>query len=109
MVLAAGADGLVSTLSRHYAERILSGPAGDYRIRVVGLARAEDYARLLQYLKELPIVLDVRPGLADGDTLQLELALAAGVEGLLRLVEGGGVLVADAAGDDGITVFRLQP
>jgi uncharacterized protein len=107
-VLAAGADGLVSALSRDYAERIMSGPAGDYRIRVLGLTGSDDYARVVQYLKGLPIVRNVRPAVAEGDTLQIDLALSAGVDGLSRLVEGGGVLVPEPA-TDATAVFRLEP
>lgn len=106
-VLAAGADGAASALAQDYANRILSGPAGDYEIAVRGLSAAEDYARTLGYLRGLPIVREVQVREADADKLQLTLSLRTGVEGLMRLTEGDAVLMPprDAASP---VVFTLR-
>jgi hypothetical protein len=107
-VLAAGADGTASTLARSYVADILSGPAGEYEVTIVGLAAAEDYGRLLQYLQALPIVQSVQVGAAEGDRLQLKLGLRAGIEGLTRLIQRGGVLRPGPGDSDGARVFYLE-
>jgi hypothetical protein len=109
MVLAAGADGAASTLSKHFSTRILSGPAGDYEVLVLGLADGDDYGRLLAYLKRVAIVRRIEPLQASGDTLRLELGLSSGVEGLSRLVAGGGVLRPLETPVEGVPAFQLEP
>jgi len=108
-VLANGADGAASTLARHFATRILTGPAGDYEVLVGGLARAEDYGRVLAYLKRVPIVRRIEPLQARGDLLHLRLSLSSGVESLARLVASGGVLRPLEAPVDGLPAFQLEP
>ena len=108
-VLAGGADGAASALASHFATRILTGPAGDYEVMLVGLARGEDYGRALAYLKRVPIVRQVQPLQASGDTLRVKLALSSGVEGLARLVASGGVLRALDAPVEGLPAFQLEP
>ncbi|MCI1709049.1 MAG: DUF2066 domain-containing protein [Chiayiivirga sp.] len=106
-VLAAGADGAATAMAQDYANRILSGPAGDYRIAVEGVAAAQDYARVLKYLQGLPIVREVHVEEAAANRLQLTLGLRTGVEGLKRLAQGGGVLVPPADAAEPL-VFRLR-
>jgi hypothetical protein len=108
-VLAGGADGAASALAKHFATRILSGPAGDYEVMLVGLAHGEDYGRALAYLKRVPIVRDVQPLQAGGDMLRVKLALSSGVQGLTRLVANGGVLRPLDAPVDGLPAFQLEP
>lgn len=109
VVLAAGADGAATALARAYAELVLGGEPGDYAVVVTGLDQATDYARTLQYLQKLPIVQAVQVIEASGDRVHLMLTLRSGVEGLVRLADGGGVLQPEA-GDtpDAPPQFRLE-
>lgn len=109
VVLAAGADGAASALAQNYSSRILSGPAGNYDIVVAGLSAAGDYGRALQYLQKLPIVRKVEVTEAVDDRVMLRLALRTGIEGLMRLVDGGGVLRPPSEASETVPVFRLEP
>jgi hypothetical protein len=108
-VLAAGADGAASSLARGFVAEIMSGPAGDYDIVVTGLVDADDYGRVMQYLQALPIVQTITVTEVAADQLGLKLGLRAGVEGLARLVERGGVLKPAPAGAGSPPAFALQP
>ena len=79
-----------------------SGPPGIYRVRILGVASADDYMRLMGYLGDVSLVKRVRPVLALPGELQLDLELATGVSGFARLVDRGGVLttVSTGGGDD---------
>jgi hypothetical protein len=109
VVLAGGADGAANAFAQAYAEMVLGGEPGDYAVLVGGLEDATDYGRALQYLQKLPIVQAVQVVEAGGDRVQLLLSLRAGVEGLVRLVDGGGVLTVVSAGTpDAPPEFRLE-
>lgn len=109
VVLAAGADGAASALAQNYSSRILSGPPGNYDIVIAGLSAAGDYGRALQYLEKLPIVRKVEVSEAVDDRVMLRLALRTGIDGLRRLVEGGGVLLPPAEVSETVPVFQLEP
>ena len=100
--MAGGADGAADALFKRYAKAGSSGPAGVYRVRILGVDSADDYMRLIGYLGDASIVKRVRPVLALPGELQLDLELATGVSGFARLVERGGVLstVSTGGGDD---------
>lgn len=108
VVLAAGADGAASALARRYAQDILTGAAGNYVVVVAGLAAADDYGRVVQYLQSLPIVQAIAVREARDDTLVLDLSLRAGLEGLARLIERGGVLRSDGTRDDAPVFVLLR-
>ncbi|MBB5209452.1 DUF2066 domain-containing protein [Chiayiivirga flava] len=108
--LAGGGDGAADALARTYSTDILGGDAGRYAIAVQGLQRAEDYGRVLQTLRALPVVRAVVPGAVSGDRLELEVDLGTDVDGLARLLERGRVLRALSPGDAGTpAVFQLEP
>lgn len=108
--LAGGGDGAADALARTYSTDILGGDAGRYAIAVQGLQRAEDYGRVLQTLRALPVVRGVVPRAVSGDRLELEVDLGTGVEGLSRLLERGRVLRPLSPGDAGTpAVFQLEP
>jgi hypothetical protein len=109
VVLAAGADGTASSLARGFVADIMSGPAGDYDVVVTGLTGANDYGRVMQYLQALPIVQTITVTEVAADQLGLKLGLRAGVEGLVRLVERGGVLKPVPAAGGSPPAFALQP
>ena len=107
-VLAAGADGAVDALARRRNEVVLTGAAGRYRVVVQGLIGGADYARVLDALRRQSIVRAVEPRALEGDRLEMDLDLGAGVESLLLLLEGG-VLETVAVGDAGTpTVLALR-
>lgn len=108
--LAGGGDGAADALARTYSTDILSGDAGRYAIAVQGLQRAEDYGRVLQTLRALPVVRGVVPGAVAGDRVELEVDLGTGIEGLSRLLARGGVLRPLSPGDATTpAVFQLEP
>lgn len=99
--MAGGADGAADALFKRYARAGGGGPAGTYRVRILGVDDADDYMRLIGYLGDLSIVKRVQPVLALPGELQLDLELASGVSGFARLVDRGGVLSTVSAGGDG--------
>ncbi len=88
-----GADGAADALFKRYAKSGSGGPPGRFRVRILGLASADDYMRLAGYLGGLSIVRRVQPVFAAGDTLDLDLDLATGVSGFARYVDRNGVLL----------------
>jgi uncharacterized protein len=91
--LAAGADLAADALARRHFGRLFdAGPAGRYTIWVEGILSGHDYARLIGYLQQLPLVRSVTPVRAVDDRLLLDLDLGSGVEGLARQVAGDIVL-----------------
>ncbi len=119
-----GADGAADALFKRYARAGSGGPPGRFRVRILGVSSADDYMRLAGYLGGLSIVKRVQPVFATGNTLDLDLDLATGVDGFARYVERLGVLLriegdnavdaGDGVGADstppsaaGITIFRM--
>ncbi len=88
----AGADGTADALFKRYAKSGSGGPPGRFRVRILGVASADDYLRLAGYLDGLSIVKRVQPVFATGNTLELDLDLATGIGGFARYVERSGVL-----------------
>lgn len=91
--MSGGADGAANALFKRYAKSGSGGPPGRFRVRILGVASADDYMRLAGYLDGLSIVRRVQPVFATGDTLELELDLATGVDGFARYVGRNGVLL----------------
>lgn len=100
--MAGGADGAADALFKRYAKAGSSGPAGDYRVQIVGVDSADDYLRLMGYLGDLSIVKRVTPLSAAPGRLELELQLATGLSGFSRYVARGGMLspMSTDAGED---------
>ena len=118
--MSGGADGAANALFKRYAKSGSGGPPGRFRVRILGVASADDYMRLAGYLDRLSIVKRVQPVFATGDTLELDLDLATGVDGFARYVDRNGVLSqvnnsldngnpvdAGARATAGMTTFRL--
>jgi hypothetical protein len=100
--MAGGADGAADALFRRYAKAGSGGPAGTFRVRILGVDTADDYMRLIGYLGDVSIVKRVRPVLALPGELQLDLELATGISGFARLVDRGDVLsTVSVGGGDG--------
>ncbi len=107
-----GADGAADALFKRYAKSGSGGPPGRFRVRILDVASADDYMRLAGYLGGLSIVRRVQPVFATGDTLELDLDLATGVNGFARYVDRNGVLLQvdnDSSVDTGagVTTFRM--
>ncbi len=90
--MGAGADGAADALFRRYAKSGSGGPPGRFRVRILGVDSADDYMRLIGYLNGLSLVKRVQPVFSTGDTLDLDLDLATGVNGFARYVDRDGVL-----------------
>lgn len=99
--MAGGADGAADALFRRYAKAGSGGPAGTYRVRILGVGSADDYLRLIGYLDGVSLVKRMRPVSALPGELQLDLELATGISGFARWVDRGGVLSTVSTGDDG--------
>jgi hypothetical protein len=101
--MSGGADGAADSLFKRYARSGSGSPAGKFRVHIVGVTSADDYMRLAGYLGGLSIVKRVQPVFATGDTLDLDLDLATGVDGFARYVERKGVLRrVDSEADKGM-------
>ncbi|MFA5684157.1 MAG: DUF2066 domain-containing protein [Lysobacteraceae bacterium] len=95
VVLAAGADLAARALRERYlADLASAGEAGRYRVRVDGVRSALDYARLIGQLQRLSTVHSLHIVATEGDSLLLDLDLAAGIGGFSRGVTGIGLLRA---------------
>ena len=115
--MAGGADGAADALFKRYAKAGSSGPAGTYRVLILGVDSADDYMRLIGYLDDISLVRQVRPVVAMPGELQLDLELATGISGFARYAARGEVLSslgsgqAGADGGDGATpqiaTFRM--
>ena len=108
--MAAGADGAADALIRRYARSSGgAGPAGTYRIRVVGIDSADDYILLMSHLQELAVVRKVRPVGATADGLLLDLDLISGLSGFRRMIQPRGILVgAEATAEGEVPTFRMH-
>ena len=85
--MAAGADGAADALVAKYAKAAPVGAAGTYRVRFTGIHDARDYMRLAAYLRTLSVVQAITPVRAQGDSLDLDLALVSGIRGLRRVLD----------------------
>lgn len=109
--MAGGAEGAADALFKRYAKAGTAGPAGVYRVRVLGIDGADDYLRLAGYLDDISIVRRITPTGAAPDALDLDLDLASGIAGFSRYVSRGGTLSPVSAGEGdattGVVTFRL--
>ena len=108
--MAGGADGAADALFKRYAKAGTAGPAGVYRLRILGIRDADDYLRLAGYLDGIAIVKRVAPVAATPDALELDLDLATGIAGFGRYVVRGGTLApvpGDPADAGRPATFRL--
>jgi len=85
--MAGGADGAANALTKRYAKRSPSGPAGKYRVTFTGIDSAADYARLSGLLQGMSVVRGITPLRASQDTLEVELDLLTGLPGFRRMVD----------------------
>ncbi|WP_206203242.1 DUF2066 domain-containing protein [Thermomonas sp. HDW16] len=96
--MAGGADGAADALFKRYAKAGSGGPAGTYRVRILGVDSADSYMQLIGYLGDVSIVKRISPVAAMPGELQLDLDLATGISGFARLVDRGGVLSTVSVG-----------
>lgn len=95
--MAAGADGAADALVRRYAKASPAGTPGSYRIIVHGVDSADDYLRLSATLQSHPMLKSMRPLLASGQQLELELDLLTGLAGFNRMLGRDAAIEALAA------------
>ena len=108
--MAGGADGAADALFKRYAKAGAAGPAGVYRLRILGIRGADDYLRLAGYLDGIAIVKRIAPVAASPEALELDLDLATGLAGFNRYIARGDLLVpiaGDPADAGGPAIFRL--
>lgn len=118
--MAGGADGAADALFKRYAKAGSGGPPGRYRVRILGIASADDYLRLAGYLEGVSLVKRVTPVSATPDLLELDLELATGIANFAKYADRGDVLSTVSAGgangaDEGVepvatpvATFRLD-
>jgi uncharacterized protein len=109
-----GADGAADALTRRYARRSPSGPAGKYRVTFTGIDDSNDFIRLSATLQGMSVVRGVTPLRATPEGLEVELDLLTGLAGFRHMVDDD-VLVevgeTSAAVEDVVVppaVFRLR-
>lgn len=121
--MSGGADGAADALFKRYAKSGSGGPPGRFRVRILGVASADDYMRLAGHLGGLSTIRRMEPILATGDMLELDLDLVTGMAGFARYMERTGVLLQVDAGNPrdagmaadtsmsvptaGVTIFRM--
>lgn len=100
-LMASGADGSADALTKRYAKRPDTGPAGTYRVAFAGVHSADDYVRLSGYLQGMVGVRSMRPARATTQRMEFDLELASGLRGFALLVDRDGVLTGLDSGHDG--------
>lgn len=108
--MASGADGAADALAARYAKAAPIGEPGRYTVAFTGLRSAQDYMRLVAWLRDASVVRDARPVRASTERMEFELDLATGLPGLRRVIDEA-LLVEDgsaAAGSGASATFRLR-
>ncbi len=103
--MASGADGAADALVKRYAKQAVGGVPGTYRVIFRGIGSSEDYLRLSAALQQAAVVRRIAPVRVDGDTLEADLDLLSGVEGLKRMLGEDGPVVG---GEGDPAVFHLK-
>ncbi len=103
--MASGADGAADALVKRYAKQAVGGAPGTYRVIFSGIRSSEDYLRLSAALQQASVVRRIAPVRVDGDTMEVDLDLLSGVEGLKRMLGEDGPVVG---GDGDPAVFHLK-
>lgn len=87
-----------------------AAPPARLLIRIEGIAALQDYARVDQYLRDLPPVRRAELVAAQGQRVEYAVDVQGGAAGWAQTVAAGGLLepVAGAA-PAGMTVYRLRP
>ncbi|MBC7990788.1 MAG: DUF2066 domain-containing protein, partial [Luteimonas sp.] len=95
-------------LTRKYARRSASGPAGVQRILFTGIRSSEDFIRLSGHLQGIAVVRRITPVRATPEGLEVDLELLTGMPGFRRMIDED-VLVEAEGGIEGVTpVFQLR-
>jgi hypothetical protein len=103
--MANGADGAADALVKRYAKQAVGGMPGTYRVIFSGIGSSDDYLRLSAALQQAAVVRRIAPVRVDGDTLEADLDLLSGVEGLKRMLGEDGPVVG---GEGDPAVFHLK-
>jgi len=103
--MVSGADGAADALVKRYAKQAVGGAPGTYRVIFSGIRSSEDYLRLSAALQQAAVVRRIAPVRVDGDTMEADLDLLSGVEGLKRMLGEDGPVVG---GDGNPAVFHLK-
>lgn len=103
--MANGADGAADALVKRYAKQAVGGVPGTYRVIFSGIGSSDDYLRLSAALQQAAVVRRIAPVRVDGDTLEADLDLLSGVEGLKRMLGEDGPVVG---GEGDPAVFHLK-
>ena len=98
-LMTTGADGAADALIKRYAKATAPSEPVVQRIVFTGLRGGGDYLRLSAALQRMSVVRGIRPLLANGDRLEVELDLLTGMAGFRRMVDEA-VLVEVEGGDD---------
>lgn len=119
--MASGADGAADALAARYAKATPIGEPGRYTVAFTGIRSAQDYMRLVAWLRDASVVRDARPLRATPDRLEFDLDLATGLPGLRRvlddelLVEDGSATTGNGVAGNGVAgtsaasaTFRLR-
>jgi hypothetical protein len=98
--MATGADGAADALTKRYAKRSASGPAGKYRVTFTGIDDGNDYIRLSGVLQGMSVVRGITPLRATPEGLEVELDLLTGLAGFRHMADDD-VLLEVGGGEEG--------
>ncbi len=91
--LALGIDGLAGIIASRYIVHAASRHGSQVRLRVTGVGKAEDFARLSRYLASLTPVKSVDISEVDRDQVVFSLQIKGDMAGLVRSLALGSVIV----------------
>ena len=98
--MASGADGAADALAARYAKASPIGEPGRSTVAFTGIRSAQDYMRLVAWLRDASVVRDARPLRGTPDRLEFELDLATGLPGLRRVLDNELLVEDNGAGAD---------
>lgn len=109
-VLAAGVDGVTGRLARLAIDKANGEVADQLALRVANVRQLADYARVLKYLKSLPVVSTAAVSEVRGDDLILTLSVHGKREDLQQALTGSTTLLPLAGADSTPPLsYRLAP
>jgi Uncharacterized protein conserved in bacteria len=91
-VLAGSVDGAAEALASRFAVRVGENVNTPLKLRVSGITRLEDYARVARYLASLSVVTNVQPSVVEASSITFVLEMRGDRRSLTESIALGGTL-----------------
>jgi hypothetical protein len=107
----AGMAELTDRVARQFTQVVTDRPDQQYQLQIVDVNNYSDYAKVMDYLKNLQYVSDVQLQQMQDNTLSVSIVLKGDQNVFKQMLAIERVLLAKAGNDDSLDVFhyRLAP